>query len=190
MKRAEHEVKILVRYSKDELYEAVIRATEHLQGFSVGNTDAFYYTVSLKSGSIVFTRGQNVEIRLMDASDDMVEITINSKAKYRTLKMGVQLYNEAKNKENISLILNAIADELNDDQIRALATEVVESKNARTNLYGLGTLLFFAGVFTSMCSLAGSSLAMLIIILTLGVLMLFTGIILMFVIAPRKAASS
>lgn len=112
----DHDEKVIVNYSYQDVFSATKHGLDKLDGFTVDRIDEKLGCFYLKAGVSLFSWGENITVTLVEMSDKRTQIAILSSPKTGAMFGGAM--DMGKNRKNIDAIFNCISHELeNYDEI-------------------------------------------------------------------------
>ena len=77
---------VVVDYSLEKMFDAILNGAESLSGFSVKSSNRVTHSVSINVGLSLFSWGEQMTVSLKDLAEDKTEIVFFSGSKLGTVK--------------------------------------------------------------------------------------------------------
>lgn len=110
MSLVDHEGKVAVNYSIDDVFAAFNNGLPKLKGFKVVKADKTLWKFDLKAGVSAFSWGENLTVSLVTLPDGKTEAAITSTPKTGIMFGGA--LDMGKNRKNINAIFNCLSEQL------------------------------------------------------------------------------
>ena len=98
---------VVVNYNIDKVYDAVLKGANELSGFTVKNDNRITHSITINVGMSLFSWGEQMNVSMMEISDEKTEIQFNSGS-----KIGTEFVANSKNRKNIDTLMNAMSNYL------------------------------------------------------------------------------
>ena len=95
---------VVVNYSLEKVFDAILKGAESLSGFSVKSSNRVTHSVSINVGMSLFSWGEKMTVSLKDLAEDKTEIVFSSGS-----KLGTEFVSNTKNRKNIDNLINAMS---------------------------------------------------------------------------------
>ena len=95
---------VVVNYSLEKVFDAILKGAESLSGFCVKNSNRVTHSVSINVGMTLFSWGEQMTVSLKDLAEDKTEILFSSAS-----KLGTEFVANTKNLKNIDNLMNAMS---------------------------------------------------------------------------------
>ena len=95
---------VVVNYNIDKVYDAVLKGVEGLSGFTVKNNNRITHSITINVGMSLFSWGEQMNVSMIEISDNKTEIQFNSGS-----KLGTEFAANSKNRKNIDAVMNAMS---------------------------------------------------------------------------------
>lgn len=95
---------IVVNYSIDKVFDAIIRAAEGISQFKIKNANIITHTVTINVRASMFSWGEIMSVSLQEIEKNKTGIMIASGS-----KLGTEIASNSKNRKNIDTLMNAMS---------------------------------------------------------------------------------
>lgn len=124
----DHEGKVAVNYSLNDVFTAFNNGLIKLKGFKVVNADNTLWKFDLKAGVSAFSWGENLTVSLVELSDGRTEASVTSTPKTGIMFGGA--LDMGKNRKNINAIFSCLSEQLkNFKELTPKAANPISTEN-------------------------------------------------------------
>lgn len=95
---------VVVNYSLEKVFDAILKGAESLSGFSVKSSNRVNHSISINVGMSLFSWGEQMIVSLNDLAAAKTEIVFTSGS-----KIGTEFVSNTKNLKNIDNLMNAMS---------------------------------------------------------------------------------